>query len=329
MDRRIGARLGRAKAFGEVNSVGRMRRPGYSGRDAVVRRLRCSPCSRWPRSPAAEARRTRLSIHHAAVTTESTAAADDHERAAPALAGSHARRRRHRARRTSAAARCSSTSGRRGEAPARARRSPTQTFVEEHPEIAYVGLNVADTPDDAASFVERLRLVVGFDAGSRAGARSSTRRDVPAPLRPRRRRRDASSTRGKAAATPASGRRCSRSSRDAGSVGSAPMTATENRYSTTLPATWLASRMAVDPARIDAMRRAGELIAVREPGSTEWRYPAWQFDAGEPRPAVARVVAAARESGIDERAALRRFSPRQLGLRDGGRTARRPPPRRP
>jgi hypothetical protein len=27
--------------------------------------------------------------------------------------------------------------------------------VEGHPEIAYVGLNVADTPDDAESFVER------------------------------------------------------------------------------------------------------------------------------------------------------------------------------
>jgi hypothetical protein len=27
--------------------------------------------------------------------------------------------------------------------------------VEEHPEIGYVGLNVADTPEDAQSFVER------------------------------------------------------------------------------------------------------------------------------------------------------------------------------
>lgn len=67
-----------------------------------------------------------------------------------------------------------------------------------------------------------------------------------------------------------------------------------------LPATWLAQRMAVDPARIDAMRRGGELIAVREPGSTEWRYPAWQFEAGRPRPGVARVVQAARDTGMDE-----------------------------
>lgn len=88
-------------------------------------------------------------------------------------------------------------------------------------------------------------------------------------------------------------------------------------YSTTLPATWLAERMAVDPARIDAMRRGGELIAIREPGSTQWRYPAWQFDAGKPRPAVARVVTAARESGVDE-SRLYDLLTTPLGLRDGG-----------
>lgn len=96
------------------------------------------------------------------------------------------------------------------------------------------------------------------------------------------------------------------------------MTATEPRYPTTMPATWLASRMAVDPARIDAMRRAGELIAVREAGSSEWRYPAWQFHAGRPLPAIARVVAAARESGIGE-SRLYELLTTPLGLRDGGR----------
>jgi hypothetical protein len=96
------------------------------------------------------------------------------------------------------------------------------------------------------------------------------------------------------------------------------MSASETRYSTTLPATWLASRMAVDPARIDAMRRAGELIAVREPGSTEWRYPAWQFDSGKPRPSVTRVVVAARESGMDE-SRLYDVLTTQLGLRHDGR----------
>ena len=93
---------------------------------------------------------------------------------------------------------------------------------------------------------------------------------------------------------------------------------TEARYADAIPATWLAERMAVDPARIDAQRRAGELIAVREPGSTEWRYPAWQFDHGRPLPGVARVVAAARESRIDE-TRLYELLTAPLGLIDGGR----------
>lgn len=77
-------------------------------------------------------------------------------------------------------------------------------------------------------------------------------------------------------------------------------TATDARFRGTLPAPWLAARMGIDPVRVDAMRRAGELIAVREPGSTEWRYPAWQFEGGRPRRDVARVTAEAREVGIDE-----------------------------
>ena len=48
------------------------------------------------------------------------------------------------------------------------------------------------------------------------------------------------------------------------------------------------------------MRRDGELIAVRQPGSEDWRYPAWQFDAWKPRRGIARVVAAGREAGLDE-----------------------------
>jgi hypothetical protein len=67
-----------------------------------------------------------------------------------------------------------------------------------------------------------------------------------------------------------------------------------------LSASWLAERFAVDPARIDAMRRGGELIAVREEGSTDWRYPTWQLDGREPRHVVPRIVNAARESGLDE-----------------------------
>lgn len=77
-------------------------------------------------------------------------------------------------------------------------------------------------------------------------------------------------------------------------------TTAETRFPGTLAAPWLAARMGIDPVRVDALRRAGELIAVREPGSTEWRYPAWQFEGGKPRRAVARVTAAAREAGLDE-----------------------------
>ena len=94
--------------------------------------------------------------------------------------------------------------------------------------------------------------------------------------------------------------------------------ATEARYPDSIPATWLAARLAVDPAKIDAMRRGGELIAVRDPGSTEWLYPAWQFEAWKPRAGIARVVAAAREARLDE-ARLYDLLTAPLGLRESGR----------
>jgi len=90
------------------------------------------------------------------------------------------------------------------------------------------------------------------------------------------------------------------------------------RYPDSIAATWLAARLAVDPARIDLMRRSGELIAVREPGSIEWRYPAWQFDDGKPRRGIARVVAAAREAGLDE-TLLYEVLTAPLGMRESGR----------
>lgn len=89
------------------------------------------------------------------------------------------------------------------------------------------------------------------------------------------------------------------------------------RYPEALPATWLAVRTAVDPAQIDAQRRAGELIAVREPGSIEWRYPAWQFENGRPRSGIARIVATARANGIDD-TELYELMTSPLGLRDSG-----------
>jgi hypothetical protein len=94
---------------------------------------------------------------------------------------------------------------------------------------------------------------------------------------------------------------------------------TEARFPGTLPATWLAERAAVDPARIDVVRRGGELIAVREPGSTEWRYPAWQFEDGKPRKSIARIVAVARDRGLDD-TQLFVLLTAPLGLRDEGRT---------
>jgi hypothetical protein len=71
-------------------------------------------------------------------------------------------------------------------------------------------------------------------------------------------------------------------------------------YEDCLSGSWLSARIAVEPLLIEAMRRDGELIAVREPGSTEWLYPGWQFVGREPRPVVPRIVRAAREAGIDE-----------------------------
>ena len=65
-----------------------------------------------------------------------------------------------------------------------------------------------------------------------------------------------------------------------------------------LTASWIGTRWAIDPVALDVRRRAIEVLAYREPGS-EWLYPGWQFeDDGNVKPEVARVLAAARESGI-------------------------------
>ena len=68
-----------------------------------------------------------------------------------------------------------------------------------------------------------------------------------------------------------------------------------------LPGAWFASRLGIEPRLVDAMRRAGELVGVRVPGTTEYLYPAWQLGAdGKPHPALARVLAEARAAGIGE-----------------------------
>ena len=66
-----------------------------------------------------------------------------------------------------------------------------------------------------------------------------------------------------------------------------------------LSASWLSTKWGVDTVKINAMRRSGELLAVRPAQSHEWRYPAWQFgDDGRVRPEVTQALAAARDRGV-------------------------------
>jgi hypothetical protein len=64
---------------------------------------------------------------------------------------------------------------------------------------------------------------------------------------------------------------------------------------------WLANRLGIPAARLDALRRSGELFGVRPPGRWEHFYPAWQFNGGgKTLESVPRVLRAAREAGLDE-----------------------------
>jgi hypothetical protein len=68
-----------------------------------------------------------------------------------------------------------------------------------------------------------------------------------------------------------------------------------------LSGSWLSSRLGVGTHRLDAMRRAGELLGVRRPGGQDYLYPAWQFAVdGRPRAVVPRLIAAARAQGITD-----------------------------
>ena len=88
-----------------------------------------------------------------------------------------------------------------------------------------------------------------------------------------------------------------------------------------LTGSWLAARFGVDPVRVERMRRSGELYAVRSPGSDEWRYPSWQFEAdGTTKPAVKRLLRAAHEQRISA-LQLDELLERRVGL-VGGRTVR-------
>jgi len=62
-----------------------------------------------------------------------------------------------------------------------------------------------------------------------------------------------------------------------------------------LSASWLASRLGSEPFKLEAMRRAGELIAYRPEGSREHYYPLWQFDEEwQPLPIIPQLVREAR-----------------------------------
>ena len=69
--------------------------------------------------------------------------------------------------------------------------------------------------------------------------------------------------------------------------------------SESLSASWLSTKSGIDTVMINAMRRAGELVAVRPAGSQEWLFPAWQFDPeGHVRPEVEQALAVARTRGL-------------------------------
>jgi hypothetical protein len=70
-----------------------------------------------------------------------------------------------------------------------------------------------------------------------------------------------------------------------------------------LSGSWLSTRLGVGTQRLDAMRRAGELLGVRRPGGQDYLYPAWQFAPdGRPLPVIQRLVQAGRGGGMsDER----------------------------
>ena len=77
------------------------------------------------------------------------------------------------------------------------------------------------------------------------------------------------------------------------------MTSYAPAVSDALSASWLSTKLGVDTVKINAMRRAGELVAVRPAGSQEWLYPAWQFGPdGRVRPEVERALEAARAHGV-------------------------------
>ena len=82
---------------------------------------------------------------------------------------------------------------------------------------------------------------------------------------------------------------------------------------------WVAARLGIDPLRVERLRRAGELFAVRPAGCADWLYPSWQFDSTRRvRPAVASLLREARDQGIGA-ARLHDLLTQRTGLLEGKR----------
>lgn len=76
-----------------------------------------------------------------------------------------------------------------------------------------------------------------------------------------------------------------------------------------LTGSWLAVRYAVEPRRIEAMRRAGEVLGVRR--GDEYVYPTWQFDDRGPRAFVGTIVGEARRAGLTDEQLYRLLEERE------------------
>ena len=87
-----------------------------------------------------------------------------------------------------------------------------------------------------------------------------------------------------------------------------------------LTRSWLAVRLGTQPAKVDAMRRGGQLIGVAGDNG-EIIFPSWQFGPdGKLRSVVPRLKAAAARRGIDERR-LNELMTMRSGLTGGHRLA--------
>ena len=68
-----------------------------------------------------------------------------------------------------------------------------------------------------------------------------------------------------------------------------------------LSTSWLATRLGTQSARVDAMRRSGELLGVPVHGGRGHVYPAWQFGRdGKPLASVQMLIRTARAGGVGD-----------------------------